>query len=143
MRPSVLTALLLACVPFAASASCVEGAVFLDSNGNGQRDAGEKPLAGIRVSDGEHIVSTGKDGRYQLPASSQPNVFMIKPAGHSAAKRADGLPDIWRPQAGEGEAQCRPFALKPEKNAPEYFQALLLADSQTSTALDLSAFSVP
>lgn len=61
MRPSLLTALLLACVPFAASASCVDGAVFLDSNGNGQQDAGERPLAGIRASDGEHyFVSTGK-----------------------------------------------------------------------------------
>jgi len=140
MRPSLLTALLLVCAPFAASASCAEGAVFLDSNGNGRQDAGEKPLAGIRVSDGEHIVSTGQDGRYQLPTSSQPNIFIIKPAGYSAAKRADGLPDIWRPQAGEGEGQCRPFALKPEKNAPTSFQALLLADSQTSTALDVGYF---
>lgn len=140
MRPLLLPALLLACAPFAASASCLEGAVFLDSNGNGRQDAGEKPLAGIRVSDGEHIVSTGQDGRYQLPPSSQPNIFIIKPAGYSAAKRADGLPDIWRPQAGEGDGQCRPFALKPEKNAPMSFQALLLADSQTSTALDVSYF---
>jgi len=140
MRPSLLTTVLLACAPFAASASCIEGAVFLDSNGNGQQDAGEKPLGDIRISDGEHIVSTGKDGRYQLPASSHPNVFLIKPAGYSAAKRGDGLPDIWRPQAGEGDAQCRPFALTADKSAPSSFQALLVADSQTSSALDVSYF---
>jgi len=140
MRPSLLTALLLACAPFAAAASCVEGAVFLDNNGNGRQDSGEKPLSGIRVSDGEHIVSTGKDGRYQLPGSSQTNIFIIKPAGYSAAKRSDGLPDIWRPQVGEGDAQCRAFALQPDKQAPSSFQALLVADSQTSSALDVSYF---
>lgn len=141
MRQTLLTGLLLACAPFAATASCVEGAVFNDANGNGVHDAGEKPLSGIKVSDGEHIVVTGNDGRYQLPASAQPNIFVIKPAGYGAAVRSDGLPDIWRPSAGEGSAaQCRPFALVPQPDAPSTFQTLVMADSQASNALDVGYF---
>ncbi len=141
MRPTLLTSLLLACVPFTAGAACIEGAVFADANGNGVRDADEAPLAGIRVSDGEHIAVTGKDGRYQLPDSNQPNIFVIKPAGYRAAARADGLPDIWRPRAGEADAaQCRPFALVPQADAPASFQTLVMADSQTGSALDVEYF---
>ncbi|MGH8052635.1 MAG: calcineurin-like phosphoesterase C-terminal domain-containing protein [Stenotrophomonas sp.] len=141
MRQTMLTGLLLACAPFAATASCLEGVVFNDANGNSMQDAGEKPLAGIKVSDGEHIVITGNDGRYQLPASAQPTIFVIKPAGYSAASRSDGLPDIWRPNAGEDNVvRCRPFALVPQPDAPGSFQALVMADSQTGSTLDVNYF---
>ncbi|WP_282278408.1 calcineurin-like phosphoesterase family protein [Stenotrophomonas sp. PS02297] len=128
-------------MPFATAASCTDGLVFADANGNGVRDADEKPLAGIRVSDGEHIAVTDRDGRYRLPDSAQPTVFVIKPARYRAAARADGLPDIWRPRAGEaGGGQCRPFALVPQADAPDSFQALVMADSQTASPLDVSYF---
>lgn len=140
MRLSLLAGLLLACIPFAAAADCLQGMVFSDTNGNGRQDAGEKPLAGMRVSDGENIAVTGSNGRYQLPASSQPNVFLIKPAGYKSVSRADGLPDIWRPRAGEGAGLCRAFALVPQPDAPASLQALVMADSQTSSALDVSYF---
>lgn len=141
MRHSLLAGLLLACAPLVAAASCVEGVVFTDANGNGVRDPGERPLAGIRVSDGERIAVTGKDGRYHLPDSMQPVVFVIKPAGYRAASRGDGLPDIWRPHAGEtGDGQCRPFALVPQRDAPVGFQSLVMADSQTSSELDVDYF---
>lgn len=141
MRHFLLAGLLLTGMPFVAAASCVEGLVFTDANGNGVRDAGERALPGIRVSDGEHIAITGKDGRYHLPDSTQPVIFVIKPAGYSAASRGDGLPDIWRPRIGETEdGQCRPFALAPQRNAPTSFQTLVMADSQTSTELDVDYF---
>ena len=139
MRHPLFAGLLLACLPFAAAASCLEGMVFNDANGNGMHDAGEQPLPGIRVSDGEHLAVTGADGRYRLPDSAQPNVFLIKPAGYHAASRGDGLPDIWRPNSGES-SPCRPFALTPQRNAPTHFQTLVMADSQTSTALDVDYF---
>ena len=44
----------------------VQGTVFLDRNGNGTREAGEPPVANVRVSDGYTVVRTDKDGRYSL-----------------------------------------------------------------------------
>jgi hypothetical protein len=150
MRHSLFAGLLLACAPFVAAATCVDGSVFADTNGNGLRDGGEKPLSGIAVSDGEQIVLTDADGRYQLPASTRPTVFVIKPAGYRAAMRVDGLPDIWRAgtdetsrkgkQKAKTGAQCQPFALVPADDAPASFQTLLMADSQTSSTLDVGYF---
>jgi len=140
MRHSLIAGLLLACAPFAAAASCTDGLVFLDANGNGVHDAGERALAGIRVSDGEHIVVTDHDGHYRLPDSAQPIITLIKPANYRTASRADGLPDIWRPRTGEGGVQCRPFALLLQANAPTSLQALVMADSQTASNVDVDYF---
>jgi 3',5'-cyclic AMP phosphodiesterase CpdA len=150
MRLSLFAGLWLACAPLLAAASCVDGTVFADTNGNGLRDAGEQPLPGIAVSDGEHLVRTDAQGRYRLLASTQPTVFVIKPAGYRAAARADGLPDIWRPgsapaavkgkRPADADAQCPPFALVPDADAPASFQALLMADSQTSHLQDVDYF---
>lgn len=149
MRHFLLAWLWLACVPLAA-ANCLEGMVFADANGNGWPDAGEQPLAGVALSDGEYIVRTGADGRYRLPASTRATVFVIKPPGYRAVMRPDGLPDIWRMRDGAGRqedggrvgpgADCRPFALVPEDDAPDSFQALLLADSQAGSAQEVGYF---
>jgi len=42
------------------------GVVFMDRNANGKRDAGEPPLAGVVVSDGERVHVTKADGAYQF-----------------------------------------------------------------------------
>lgn len=49
-----------------AAPDVVSGKVFLDANGNGRLDAGERGLAGVRVTDGVAFVSTGEDGAYRL-----------------------------------------------------------------------------
>ena len=39
-----------------------QGVVYHDANNNGQRDPREKPLAGVRVSNGKDIVTTDDNG---------------------------------------------------------------------------------
>ena len=143
MRTPLLAALLLAIAPVVAVASpCQQGSVFEDRNGNGRRDAGERGLAGIRVSDGTQVVVTDREGRFQLPGEAA-MVTVVKPAGYRAAARADGLPDIWR-QAGQADTDtagaCRAFALVPEPRAPQTLKALVMADSQTASQLDVDYF---
>lgn len=78
------------------AAVCATGTVYEDGNGNGRRDAGERGIGAVAVSDGETVVRTDAQGRYALPAAPGGTVFAIKPAGYAFAKRADGLPDFWR-----------------------------------------------
>ncbi len=145
MRLPLLTALLLATAPvLAAAAPCQSGSVFEDADGDGLRGPGERGLAGVRVSDGEHIAVTDARGDYRLASADAGMVFVIKPAGYRAAARADGLPDIWR-QAGHGDTEagsdrCRPFALVPQAGAPATLQALVMADSQTSSVQDVDYY---
>lgn len=50
----------------------VAGVVFLDANGNGRLDKGEKPVGGARVTDGVSIVITAADGAYSIKIGADP-----------------------------------------------------------------------
>ncbi|MCD6386026.1 PQQ-binding-like beta-propeller repeat protein [Candidatus Sumerlaeota bacterium] len=55
----------------------IEGVVYLDRNGNNQRDEDEPPLANIPVSDGQDIVFTDKKGRFLLPNATHQARFVF------------------------------------------------------------------
>ena len=58
-RVLVVLALFLSAFPaWGGTASCSQGKVWEDHNRNGLIDTGEKPLAGIKVSDGVELVLT-------------------------------------------------------------------------------------
>ena len=105
---------LLVSTPLAAS-DCAPS-VFLDSNRNGQRDGRESGLPDVRISDGERIVITDRNGIYSLAATPGRTLFVIKPAGYTLPRRADGLPDSFANQPGTlhglkyGGVKCRPAA---------------------------------
>ena len=69
-----------------AQAPAVDGVVYLDANGNGQRDAGEAGVAGVAVSNQRHVVVTGTDGAFQLTSPGTGVVFMSVPDGHRAVR---------------------------------------------------------
>lgn len=155
MRALLLSIPLLAlCVAATACAEeCPGGFVFEDRNGNGVRDAGERGIAGVKVSDGERIVTTAADGRWRLPPMDGRTIFMIKPAGHDAANRRDGLPDIWihqQAQAGPAlkyggipaaPAACRDFALRRRSAGDaEDLDVLVFADTQTASVRQIDYY---
>jgi len=139
----------------ASSPPCNAGLVWEDRNGNGLRDADEPGLPDVKVSDGVDVVRTDADGRYRLPVVDGRSVFVIKPAGYVAARRADGLPDLWRhirtaagPDLRYGgipvEAPgCRDFALRaarPSPNRQQRLDVLLLADPQAKSLQDVDYY---
>lgn len=63
------------------------GKVFMDVNGNGVVDAGEKGLPGVRVSDGLQVTATNQAGEYHLPGHSKARfVFITTPTGYKFTK---------------------------------------------------------
>jgi hypothetical protein len=68
----------------------VAGTVFEDANGNGQRDIGERGLAGVAVSNQRDVVRTAADGSYSVPAGPYGLVFVSVPDGYAA------VGDFWR-----------------------------------------------
>ena len=93
----------------------VHGRVYLDANGNGRFDAGEKPLAGCLVSDGRQLIRTDAAGHYELPAAEGPvTVFVInrprtRPSGRWWATLADGRADTQIDFGLVDEPQAEPF----------------------------------
>ncbi|WP_411832420.1 calcineurin-like phosphoesterase C-terminal domain-containing protein [Pseudoxanthomonas mexicana] len=135
-----------------ANAATCQGVVWEDANGNGWREAGERALADVAVSDGERIALTDAQGRYALPLRDGRTVFLIKPASHGLPTRADGLPDFWfHLQSRPGPAlryggipaappQCRDFGLRPRAEREGAFEVLLTADSQVGTRRQLDYY---
>ena len=66
-----------------------KGVVYNDKNGNALRDAGERGLPGVLVSNGMDIVKTDKKGSYSLPVSDDTIVFLIKPAAGGCPLRRE------------------------------------------------------
>ncbi len=119
------------------------GVVFHDANENGVRDAGERPLAGVRVSNGRDIVRTDLRGTYRLPVSDDTIIFVIKPRGWRTRIDADMLPQFYYIHKPNGSPKLRypgvaptgplpesvDFALVP-KREPDEFKAILFGDPQ-------------
>lgn len=113
----------------------LEGAVYADTNGNGNRDAGEPGIAGVAVSDGRRVVLTDDRGRYRLPATDADTVFVIKPSGYRLPVDDFGKPRFYRhlDRAGpDGEpARSLDFALMPRQAPDDDFSILVFGDPQT------------
>lgn len=62
----------------------VSGIVFEDANRNGQRDPGERGLAGVAVSNQRDVVRTAADGSYSLPTPGYGVAFVSLPDGYAA-----------------------------------------------------------
>lgn len=61
----------------------VSGTVFDDRNQNGVQDPGEDALKGILVSNGDTIVVTDRQGRYELPYVQGASIMPILPADYT------------------------------------------------------------
>ncbi len=63
--------------PLPGLAGTLAGRVFLDANGNGRFDAGEKGVAGCVVSDERALTRSEADGRYRLELPAGPATFFV------------------------------------------------------------------
>lgn len=150
MRPMIqgsLLGLALLSGPVAAALPpCNSGYVYHDVDLDGRFGAGDKPVAGVAVSDGERVVRTDATGAYSLPVRDGRTVFVVKPPGYRFPERADGLPDFWRhvqrapgPELKYGGIaaefpHCRNFALRQDLREGGKLDVVLFADPQPQTA---------
>ncbi|XOV91794.1 MAG: calcineurin-like phosphoesterase C-terminal domain-containing protein [Bacteroidota bacterium] len=72
-----------------------KGFVFEDKNNNREKDAGEKGIAGVPVSNGVDIVQTNDQGFYELPVSDDAIIFVIKPRDWMTPVNQENLPQFY------------------------------------------------
>lgn len=129
-------ALALSSVTLALAAG-FQGVVYDDANKNGVRDAGERGISGVAVTNGEAVVRTGRDGAYVLPVRDPMVVVATKPPGWKAVRwfyvhDSDGSPEQLR-YGGTPATGALPnsvdfgFVKRPE---PRTFNALVFGDTQ-------------
>lgn len=102
---TVLSAMRLFVVPFAAASMMfatslyaqkvsVQGSVFVDANGNGRRDAGERGISGVSISNQDAVVATDAAGEFKIDPGPNDIVFISVPDNY----RVTG--QFWRSVAG-------------------------------------------
>jgi hypothetical protein len=69
-------------LPRAQAPATVAGVVFEDQNANGRRDANERGLTGVVVSNQHDVVKSGADGAYSLSGPGYGVVFVSVPDGY-------------------------------------------------------------
>ena len=124
-------------------AATATGVVYHDKNGDGVFNKGDKPLRGIKVSNGRAIVKTDKKGRYSLEVDGATVLFVLKPSGWRTPLSQDNLPLFYYIHHPEGSpaldyAGVAPTGPLPEsvdfalyrQKEPKKFRALLFADPQ-------------
>jgi len=127
------------------------GQVFVDANANQQRYSGEPGVPNVHVSTGTRIVKTDTSGDYRIEIEDEAIIFVVKPSGYKTAVSQDNLPRFYYVHQPNGSptglrytgiAPTGPlperidFALSPQ-DEPSVFEAILFADTQPQTEVEL------
>lgn len=140
---------------FAANNQMVCGTVYCDTNRNNVHDKGEKGIPDVRVSNGRDIVSTDKQGRYQITVNDETLIFIIKPKNWMTPVNEFQLPQFYyihKPKGSPanlefpGTAPTGPlpasvdFPLYPVKE-PTKFKVAVFGDTQISSEKGINSYA--
>ncbi len=156
-NPAALAAAMLVLTAWSASpqsAGAARGVVFEDANGNDVRDAGERGLVGVRVSNQREVVVTDRDGRWELPVDDDTVIFVVKPRGYMPPVNRQQLPQFYyvhKPKGSPttlkypGVAPTGPlpasvdFPLR-RQDEPRTFKAVFMGDTQPRDVREVNYF---
>jgi hypothetical protein len=149
------TALFLSAIYGLQAQTTATGYVYEDSNGNGKKERREKGLPNVAVSNGQDVVLTNKDGRYELAVGQDNPLFVIKPSGYKTVVNENNLPQYFYIHKPDGSPQdlkyagvaatgklpkSVDFALVPAQEN-DNFTALLFGDPQPYTEKEVDYFA--
>ncbi len=130
------------------------GVIYNDGNGNGKRDANERGIADVAVSNGVQVVLSGPDGAYSLPVTNDTIVFVIKPAGYSVPTNELNQPAYYYVHKPNGSPKFDFKAFDPTGSLPasvdfglrrasdeKDFTALIFGDPQPYTIEEVNFFA--
>jgi hypothetical protein len=120
---ALLVASLLAPCTSPAQDGTISGAVFSDANRNGTRDAGERGIAGVAVSNQNAVVPTDASGAFRIAKGTTGVLFVSVPDGY----RATG--SFWRPISDTTRTVDFPLAPAP---ATESFTFIHASDTHVA-----------
>ena len=108
------------------------GFAFLDTNRNGARDAGERGMAGVCVSNGEQVVQTDPEGRWSLPVAPESAIFVIKPSGYQLPVNHTQIPRHYYLHNPEGSPELEVPGIPPSGPLPDSIDFALHEHPETA-----------
>lgn len=97
----------------------LDGAVFDDRNRNSQQDPGEHGIGGVEVSNGREIVTTDRQGRYEISVRDGETVFLTQPAGYQVPVDEDNVAQFFYTHMPAGSPELRYGGIDPTGPLPD------------------------
>lgn len=127
-----------------------KGIVFCDLNNDGKYNDGDAPYSKVKVSNGQEIVLTDENGRYELPIEEDMTIFVIKPTGYRTPLDENNLPKFFYLHKPNGSPKLKfpgskatgalpqsiDFPLYRQEE-PEAFKILLFGDPQPRNNMEV------
>ncbi|MEU3274883.1 calcineurin-like phosphoesterase family protein [Saccharomonospora sp. NPDC006951] len=115
-----------------ADPSVLTGRVFVDDNRDSVSDRRERGLAGVTVSNGRDVVTTGRDGSYRLPVYDNMTVFVTQPSGYQVPVDESNVAQFHYNHLPEGSPQLRYGGIAPTGPLPDAVNFPVVRSKDTS-----------
>ncbi|SFU46939.1 3',5'-cyclic AMP phosphodiesterase CpdA [Pustulibacterium marinum] len=101
------------------SQQTVKGTVYCDTNHNGKQDRKEAGIAKVSVTNGTQVVQTDVHGNFELAASSDMIVSVIKPSNYAFPLDTYNLPKYYYIHKPEGSSATKFQGVQPTGKLPK------------------------
>jgi len=131
----------------------VTGYVYNDMNQNNKKEKKEPGISNIAVTNGEQVVLTDKNGRYELAIGDDNIISVIKPSGYDVTTDANHLPQFFYNHKPQGSPNLEFKGVLPTGKLPKSvnfglikteetnkFTALVFGDPQAYTLEEIEYF---
>ncbi|MGV8091195.1 MAG: calcineurin-like phosphoesterase C-terminal domain-containing protein [Mangrovibacterium sp.] len=150
----LIVLMILASLPVRSFAQAVvKGIVYEDINRNNKKERNEKGIPDVAVSNGIEVVKTGANGEYELPASDDQIIFVIKPSDYQVPVNEFNQPQFYYIHKPKGSPELKykgmpstgklpksvDFALTPAE-PKDSFKILVFGDPQPYTEEEVDFF---
>jgi len=131
----------------------VTGYVYNDVNQNNKKERKEQGISNVAVSNGEQVVLTDKNGKYELNLGLDNIISVIKPSGYQVATDRNNLPQFFYNHKPAGSPDLEFKGVPPTGKLPKSvnfgltkteetndFTALIFGDPQPYTLEQIEFF---
>ncbi|WP_199850411.1 calcineurin-like phosphoesterase C-terminal domain-containing protein [Streptomyces sp. CMB-StM0423] len=102
-----------------AEPATLTGTVFDDRDRDSVHDRRERGVAGVAVSNGREVVTTDRQGRYELPVRDNMTVFATQPSGYQVPVDAANIPQFHYNHLPKGSPDLRYGGIAPTGPLPD------------------------
>jgi 3',5'-cyclic AMP phosphodiesterase CpdA len=116
-----------------AEATTISGTVFEDRNENSTQDRRERGIRGVQVSNGREVVTTDRQGRYELPVEDNMTVFVTQPRGYQVPVDEDNVAQFSYNHLPEGSPDLKYGGIDPTGAVPAALNFPLAQSKETKS----------
>lgn len=111
----------------------LDGTVFSDHNRNSTQDRGEQGIPGVEISNGREVVTTDRQGDYEISVRANETAFVTQPAGYQVPVDESNVAQFHYNHSPEGSPDLQYGGIAPTGALPDEVNFPLARSTDTLT----------